>query len=80
MPITGLTPAWAGSTALDPTGHIVHEAHPRMGGEHECIRAAQLFRRGSPPHGRGARGVAGVCGGCGGLTPAWAGSTLLWWW
>ncbi len=73
----GITPAWAGSTALaGPTPAVIGD-HPRVGGEHIFEGRRRDPRLGSPPRGRGAPGLLGCTHCLLGITPAWAGSTLL---
>ena len=72
---TGLTPAYAGSTATSTSDATQTRAHPRICGEHVVHQLPVLQGRGSPPHMRGAQmdlsgGEQQV-----GLTPAYAGST-----
>ena len=47
--------------------------HPRMGGEKLLISFEQVFRQGSPPHGRGKESLLFHCVFLSGITPAWAG-------
>ena len=73
--ISGLTPAWAGSTFSPASNRSIRWAHPRMGGEHGNAIVPQVAAMGSPPHGRGAPSRVIGAAYDDGLTPAWAGST-----
>ncbi len=72
----GITPAWAGKSALWPRCGRDAEDHPRVGGEKADTLGEVLMEMGSPPRGRGkgenmnayAEGI--------GITPAWAGKRL----
>ena len=71
----GIIPAYAGSTRRQVVARDVLRDHPRIRGEHACLRQSVMGRPGSSPHTRGARehdrGAApGV-----GIIPAYAGST-----
>ena len=80
QPTPGLTPAWAGNTAIRPMASAHVQAHPRMGGEHNGAPTATITVTGSPPHGRGTHlEHPRWCRRCG-LTPAWAGNTHLLGW
>ena len=72
---TGLIPAWAGKTPVDFCPHVIHPAHPRVGGENErgCEWADRL--PGSSPRGRGKPTAARQPIARVGLIPAWAGKT-----
>ena len=71
----GLTPAGAGSTALDGRRDGPRPAYPRRCGEHHPRRRQLRTVQGLPPQVRGAREYALVVGWLVGLTPAGAGST-----
>ena len=68
-----ITPAWAGKSVKSGNAELVHQDHPRMGGEKVPFQRIKKPPRGSPPHGRG-KGE-----GCPAeraeerITPAWAG-------
>ena len=49
----GITPAWAGKSALRCRMMLQSRDHPRMGGEKAALLNRRRTKRGSPPHGRG---------------------------
>ena len=53
--LSGLIPAYAGSTCRPPTGAAHHWAHPRLRGEHQLHNIGTRFVYGSSPLTRGAR-------------------------
>ena len=69
----GITPAWAGKRPLIVSVEIVHEDHPRVGGEKMLTGTSTDDETGSPPRGRGK--VLFTCPWYPdvGITPAWAG-------
>ena len=72
---SGLTPAWAGTTASGCSAPRSTRAHPRMGGDHRYRSCDASLPRGSPPHGRGPHPLTDSDLRAYGLTPAWAGTT-----
>ena len=51
--LKGITPAWAGKREWYGTYHPHLQDHPRMGGEKMYKTRPDIYRQGSPPHGRG---------------------------
>ena len=71
----GITPAYAGNTALTAYNENPYEDHPRIRGEHDATSYIKLQNQGSPPHTRGTRYYCqGRCNKFG-ITPAYAGNT-----
>ena len=54
VPVTGIIPAYAGSTAYGRGLYVKLEDHPRIRGEHRKILPLSLMAKGSSPHTRGA--------------------------
>ena len=53
MELAGITPAYAGKSALRAAGHSAHRDHPRLCGEKRSnVRSFERFQ-GSPPPMRG---------------------------
>ena len=73
--ITGIIPAYAGSTWYRFMARMVSRDHPRVCGEHSWNRAQTLCRSGSSPRMRGAQRAQGATLPCDGIIPAYAGST-----
>ena len=73
--VSGIIPAYAGSTCVGPEGVGAPGDHPRIRGEHTCSSSPLLTPGGSSPHTRGARPGAGTLLLRGGIIPAYAGST-----
>ena len=74
-PVSGLIPAYAGSTAGEVMVWSGSAAHPRLRGEHQLSTRAIWNRCGSSPLTRGARRRLICRGRRLGLIPAYAGST-----
>ncbi len=72
--VGGLTPAWAGTATRLETPTDSTRAHPRVGGDGPEASRGLIWRRGSPPRGRGRPPTADTCCPGRGLTPAWAGT------
>ena len=73
--VSGIIPAYAGSTASDGSGGWGAWDHPRIRGEHNPCGHAPNKPWGSSPHTRGARAESyGACGETW-IIPAYAGST-----
>ena len=73
--VTGIIPAYAGSTAPFLPTEVETTDHPRIRGEH-AVRSGRVGRlRASSPHTRGARSGRWVGEQIGGIIPAYAGST-----
>ena len=73
--ITGIIPAYAGSTTARAASARSLWDHPRIRGEHYAFRLHGRPCRGSSPHTRGALAEAGVGHRLTGIIPAYAGST-----
>ena len=74
--VTGIIPAYAGSTTR---GHAAKKAigdHPRIRGEHPTSNSQRTANMGSSPHTRGARTLFLPVRPARGIIPAYAGSTL----
>ena len=76
--VPGITPACAGTTIHNTFCHFITQDHPRLCGDHQGIGLYKPHGVGSPPPVRGPPIVqpAGA-GGCG-ITPACAGTTIMW--
>ena len=74
--VSGIIPAYAGSTRAEPPMKTTSADHPRIRGEHVFTDASPPQTRGSSPHTRGARGGVLVDFAVLGIIPAYAGSTL----
>ena len=55
----GITPAWAGKSAVRKTTAKLTKDHPRVGGEKIVSRASSTLKSGSPPRGRGKDVICG---------------------
>ena len=73
--VTGITPAYAGSTDRPQEPSQPFRDHPRLRGEHPAGALPRWFDGGSPPPTRGARHLRHHRRVPGGITPAYAGST-----
>ena len=51
--LTGITPAWAGTTGVTGRRGGVLWDYPRMGGDDQPVQGNVLLGSGLPPHGRG---------------------------
>ena len=76
-PLSGLTPALAGSTRLNRLANPSLRTHPRSRGEHGVMRVGVAVLGDSPPLSRGARAARHLRDAADGLTPALAGSTRV---
>ena len=74
--ITGIIPAYAGSTQAEPERLRVSGDHPRVCGEHHGRHRSGSNGRGSSPRMRGARLCGGMTGTPARIIPAYAGSTV----
>ena len=74
--ITGIIPAYAGSTVPAGRRRAVYRDHPRIRGEHPGIDATRVQRQGLSPHTRGAPASCPAHGRVLRIIPAYAGSTL----
>ena len=72
----GITPAWAGKSAVTVWTTTSHRDHPRVGGEKSRVAPRSDPGTGSPPRGRGKVWSPQVYHRQGGITPAWAGKSL----
>ena len=72
----GITPAWAGKSAVSVTPCHLPEDHPRVGGEKPAVAAHVRAQLGSPPRGRGKAQRLLSHSDPLGITPAWAGKSL----
>ena len=75
--ITGIIPAYAGSTIRGMEFAENSRDHPRIRGEHFFNKGTFLFDKGSSPHTRGALAEFGQVECRRGIIPAYAGSTVL---
>ena len=73
--LTGIIPAYAGSTDSGPTLVLAARDHPRIRGEHVHVGPPALSGVGSSPHTRGAPPSTGPSPSSKGIIPAYAGST-----
>ena len=73
--LLGIIPAYAGSTFVSRSLHILMQDHPRIRGEHSTPPPYCWRVRGSSPHTRGARPGRSRPPDHGGIIPAYAGST-----
>ena len=71
----GITPAWAGKSAVSVTPCHLPEDHPRVGGEKPAVAAHVRAQLGSPPRGRGKAQRLLSHSDPLGITPAWAGKS-----
>ena len=72
----GITPAYAGSSALCRSRGFVGRDHPRIRGEQSITVMVKFLRLGSPPHTRGADRKNLWSVGVSRITPAYAGSRI----
>ena len=72
----GITPAWAGKSAMSVTPINESRDHPRMGGEKGKVSEHFKAKEGSPPHGRGKGSLLESLQKTVGITPAWAGKRV----
>ena len=73
---SGIIPACAGSTFSPKPRYHKSTDHPRMRGEHKCLKCLVLIVVGSSPHARGARKLHSASQRTSGIIPACAGSTF----
>ena len=73
--MSGIIPAYAGSTAACDSASARFRDHPRIRGEHFRMAIASDLVTGSSPHTRGARQGERRIQACRGIIPAYAGST-----
>ena len=76
--ITGIIPAYAGSTVAVLEIVAGERDHPRIRGEHYPKLCSGTLRLGSSPHTRGALGILRIIFIEFGIIPAYAGSTGYW--
>ena len=77
VPVTGIIPAYAGSTSIWRCELSALWDHPRIRGEHFELMMIIPCRSGSSPHTRGAPSLPIVSFSSPGIIPAYAGSTAL---
>jgi len=77
--MSGIIPAFAGSTAACPAGRHQARDHPRIRGEHLSGGVKSCRQSGSSPHSRGAHGREPPGWASDGIIPAFAGSTDVVW-
>ena len=75
-PPEGITPAWAGKSAIWKLPILPRKDHPRVGGEKRLDAGHRNHTQGSPPRGRGKGGNLPGRVRPQGITPAWAGKSL----
>ena len=73
----GITPAHAGTTGHAGDGDRLPEDHPRTRGDHWILQKIRIFRAGSPPHTRGPLDAVDDRLEDGRITPAHAGTTVI---
>ena len=73
-----LTPAGAGSTDTTWLSQPRSTAYPRRCGEHRVVAVRREHAVGLPPQVRGAPDLSDLAIATSGLTPAGAGSTIIW--
>ena len=73
--VSGIIPAYAGSTNLPLMDGIDIGDHPRIRGEHSGVNLSSSSKKGSSPHTRGARTKEFSKWHKNGIIPAYAGST-----
>ena len=73
--VSGIIPAYAGSTMIQSGKQSSGADHPRIRGEHMLPHAPPYRPTGSSPHTRGAQPVTMTLGNLAGIIPAYAGST-----
>ena len=71
----GITPAYAGKSALMPAVMAGSQDHPRVCGEKYSLALFLGLHQGSPPRMRGKGGIPGSCRTRKGITPAYAGKS-----
>ena len=71
----GITPAWAGKRVRRRRKYPCYRDHPRVGGEKPTSKLQSVYRKGSPPHGRGKVANANQASVPHGITPALAGKS-----
>ena len=69
----GITPAYAGKSALMPAVMAGSQDHPRVCGEKRLVKRRARCLGGSPPRMRGKDLCDVICGQQSGITPAYAG-------
>ena len=74
--ISGIIPAYAGSTPFHDVSLLVSQDHPRIRGEHDTPLTNVTPFTGSSPHTRGARQAGPQHGVRERIIPAYAGSTV----
>ena len=75
--LTGIIPAYAGSTRRPRHWPLHLEDHPRVCGEHVPAKDIHIWEMGSSPRMRGAPVEGVVAFIAAGIIPAYAGSTYL---
>ena len=73
----GITPAYAGKSALMPAVMAGSQDHPRVCGEKRLVKRRARCLGGSPPRMRGKDLCDVICGQQPGITPAYAGKSAL---
>ena len=71
----GITPAYAGKSAVRRFQHFPHRDHPRVCGEKKISEFNDVFYLGSPPRMRGKGRAVDVKSPSRGITPAYAGKS-----
>ena len=71
----GITPAWAGKSAVNRTDDNNTKDHPRVGGEKSVVLKFNNVEMGSPPRGRGKVRILPLTRLGFRITPAWAGKS-----
>ena len=73
---SGITPAYAGKSGLNPACMPAKKDHPRLCGEKFCVKLFNKFYQGSPPPMRGKGRCFGVIEYACRITPAYAGKSF----
>ena len=73
--MSGITPAYAGSTLSDRRQRMQLQDHPRIRGKYLLIASVENAAPGSPPHTREVQETVIVFSPSNRITPAYAGST-----
>ena len=71
----GITPAYAGKSALQASLWCLPADHPRLCGEKHLLSTIKLYHTGSPPPMRGKDAAGAFRAAAPGITPAYAGKS-----
>ena len=73
--VIGITPAYAGKSALQASLWCLPADHPRLCGEKHLLSTIKLYHTGSPPPMRGKDAAGAFRAAAPGITPAYAGKS-----